>query len=174
MSDHMGVRIELWAAAADKTGIWLVNGGGEAWLSDRLDADSQVHAEVLDLAGQHVPAALLPVIHSPSWRQEGPGVILTYIAVASAPEHVQDFWPGALPVTPELLGATGRPWPHAAEAPPVNRYVDVLLHAVRHLAFLDGTDAGVRKALTRDWKNHLAEWEPALSGLYLGEIQQVA
>lgn len=171
----MGIRIELWVAAADSTGIWLVNDDGEALASDRLDADHEVHADVLDLASASgLPGPLLDVVHSPSWRQEGPGVILTYIAVASAPEHVQDYWPRALPVTPELLGATGRPWPHAAAAPPVNRYVDVLLHAVRHIAFLDIYDGDVRAALTPDWKRHLAEWKPALSGLYLGETQRVA
>ena len=38
MSDHAGVRLELWVLAADKTGIWLIS-GDDAWRTDRVSAD---------------------------------------------------------------------------------------------------------------------------------------
>lgn len=164
MSEHMGIQVELWTVAADKAGIWLL--GDDAWRSDRLAADADVHAEVELLAYQHAPDLALSLIHSTSWRQDGPGIVLTYIAIGQAGEHVQDRYPGALPIATGLLAEVGKPNWHEADAPPVPRYIDVLMHAVRHLRFLRDTDASALEAMSGHWRAHLAEFEPALSGMY--------
>jgi hypothetical protein len=165
MSDHMGVRVELWVVAADQAGIWLLN-GDDAWRSDRISADEDVHAEVELLAYGHAPDLALSVIHSTSWRQDGPGIVLTYVAIGQAGEFVQDRWPHALPITTQLLELVGRPYPHDAAQAPVPRHLDVLVHSVRHLRFLRDTDAPTRDAMSADWRQHLEAFEPALAGLY--------
>ena len=165
MSDHAGVRLELWVLAADKTGIWLIS-GDDAWRTDRVSADEDAFAEIDLLAYGHAPDLALSVIHSTSWRQEASGFVLTFAAIAQAGEFVQDRYPGALPITPGLLGTVGRPAPHDAARSPVPRYIDVLMHSVRHLRFLRDTDAPTRDAMSGDWRRHLEPFEPALAMLY--------
>ncbi len=169
MADHMGVRIELWVVAADQAGIWLLN-GDDAWRTDRISADEDVHAEVELLAYGHAPDLALSVIHSTSWRQDGPGIVLTYVAIGQAGEFVQDRWPRALPITAELLEEVGRAFPHAADEAPIPRHIDVLMHAVRHLRFLRDTDTPTRDAMSADWRRHLEAFEPALSGMYSDRV----
>jgi beta-phosphoglucomutase-like phosphatase (HAD superfamily) len=108
----------------------------------------------------------LDLIHSTSWRVDGPAVILTWIGIARADGLVIDQWPYALPVTTELYEKVGKPITHAADEPPTPRDVDVLIHAVRHLRFLRDTDESARAAMTNAWLQHLSSWEPALSGMY--------
>lgn len=169
MADHMGVRAELWIVAADQTGIWLLN-GDDAWRSDRISADGDVHAEVELLAYGHAPDLALSVIHSTSWRQDGPGVVLTYVAIGQAGEFVQDRWPSALPITTQLVELAGRPYPHDAAQAPLPRHLDVLMHAVRHLRFLRDTDAPTRDAMSAEWRHYLEAFEPALAGMYSDTI----
>jgi hypothetical protein len=169
MADHMGVRVELWVVAADQAGIWLVS-GDDAWRSDRISADEDIHAEVELLAYGQAPDLALSVIHSTSWRQDGPGVVLTYIAIAQAGEFVQDRFPAAVPITTELLELVGRPYPHDAAQAPTPRHLDVLMHAVRHLRFLRDTDAPTRGAMSAEWRRHLEAFEPALSGMYSDRV----
>jgi hypothetical protein len=168
MTEHMGILLEVWPVAADRDGIWLL--ADDAWRSDRLPADTRPHGEVELLAYQHAPDLPIAVYHSTSWRFDDPGVILTYIAVANLGEHVQDWWPLARPVTLDLLATVGKPWPHRADAEPVPRYLDVLVHAIRHLRFLRDTDAETSAALGPWWARHLEVFEPALSGLYTDRI----
>jgi hypothetical protein len=105
---------------------------------------------------------------------DGPSVVLTWIAVlgvdgyaeADGEVFVQDVWPGAVPLGPALAGAVGPTIPHGPLDPPTPRYIDVLLHGVRHLRFLLDTDAHVRDALNEHWRRHLAELTPALAGMY--------
>lgn len=161
MSDHMGVSVELWPLAADGTGIWLVS-GGDAWRSDRIMADSFIQTEVELLAAEYLPGVVLQVTHQTSSRQDKSGIVLTYVAIAEAPEFVQDRWPGALPLTTELLGEVGKPFPHAPNGAPLPRRIDVLLHSVRHLRNLRDTDVPTSDALTQHWRRHLEPFEPAL------------
>ena len=165
MSEHMGVRVELWLLAGDGTGIWLTS-GGDAWRSARIDADQFIQSEVELLAHEYVPDVVLKVTHSSSWRQDKSGLIVTYVAIAEAPEFVQDRWPGALPLTTELLGEVGKPFPHAPNGAPLPRRVDVLMHAVRHLRFLRDTDAPTSAAMDANWKRHLEPFEPALACMF--------
>jgi hypothetical protein len=160
----MGIRVEVWPVAADGSGIWLLT--EDAWRSDLIPADSEIHGEVELLAYQHAPDLPISVIHSTSWRQEPPGIVLTYVAVAAAGEFVQDYYPAARPVTLDLLAVAGKPYPHRADQAPVPRYLDVLIHAVRHLRFLLDTDTETADALGPHWARQLAPFEGALSGLY--------
>lgn len=166
MSEHMGAIIELWVVAADRTGIWVLNRGAEPWYTDRIMADQFVHSEVELLACEHAISQALPVIHSTSWRQEGPHIVLTYLAIADAGPFVQDAWPDAVPLTAEVLNDVGHAIPHAANTPPLNRTFDVLINGIRHLRYLRDHDAPARAAMSDDWKRHLGPVEPALAGYY--------
>lgn len=169
MSEPMTVRVEVWPVAADKLGIWLVS-GEDAWRPALpVMADSEPHAEVeLALAerGASDKAALL---HSTSWRVDGTSLVVTYLAVIRCDSLVREDWPNALPLSAELPAAVGTPPTNSAVEPPAPRYVDVLMHAIRHLRFLLDTDGTARAALDEQWHRHLAPLEPALAGLYIEE-----
>ncbi|MQA15580.1 MAG: hypothetical protein GEV09_15865 [Pseudonocardiaceae bacterium] len=162
--EHMGVVPEVWPVAADELGIWLLS-GRDAWRGDRIPADSEPHFEVEGLLYAHrVERAAL--LHSTSWRPDGPHVVLTYMAVIGVNELVRDEWPAALPVSAELLPHVGNPFPHGPTEVPVARDIDVLHHGLRHLRFLLDTDSSARDALTRWWKEHLSQLTPTLAGMY--------
>jgi hypothetical protein len=165
MGEPMAAHVEVWPLAADRTGIWLLS-GGDAWRAGPIPADSDPLFEVQLLAGQHDPRMQLDLIHSTSWRVDGPAVILTWVGIAEADGLAVEQWPHALPVTPELYEKVGRPFTHAANEPPTPRDIDVLMHAIRHLRFLRDTDDSARAVMTQAWLDHLAAWEPALAGMY--------
>jgi len=163
----MSVRIELWPLAADDLGIWLIS-GEDAWRSGPVASDTEPHAEAELLTAMHLgPDAAAGLYHSTSWRTDGQSVILTYVACFPyRGEFVRDSWPGALPITARMLEVVGRPFTHGPADPPTPRYVDVLMHAIRHLRFLKDTDESARRAMTGAWRQHLSAFEPALSGMY--------
>jgi hypothetical protein len=173
MGEPMSVLVEVWPVAADDLEIWLLS-GGDAWRSMPVPADNEPHAELELLIYQHMGAVRADLYHSTSWRADGPHVILTYVAVFHSDlEFVRGRWADALPITPEMYEKVGRPPSHEPTDPPTPRYVDVLLHAIRHLRFLKDTDASARAAMTPAMQERLSAWEPALSGMY-GEHQQSA
>jgi hypothetical protein len=160
----MGVTAECWPLAADAAGIWLLS-GDDAWRTDRIDADSEPHFEVEALLwARACPEAAL--LHSTSWRVDGQRCVLSYVAVIDLPDLVLQHWPTARPVSPELLPAVGSPVLLPAAEAPVPRYVDVLHHGIRHLAFLRQTDAPARAVLGGSWPAHLDALRPALAGMY--------
>jgi len=166
--EPMTVRVEVWPVAADDVGIWLV-GGGDAWRNTLpVMADSEPHAEVELLLSQHSARDSVTWLHSTSWRPEGTSVMLTYLAALRTSGPVRVEWPDALPVSPDLLSAVGKPFPHAADAPPVPRHIDVLLHGLGHMATLTapGRDATTAAALTGHWTQHLTAFEPTVAGMY--------
>lgn len=164
MSEHLGVRVEVWPLAADELGIWLLS--GDPWCTPRVPADSEPHAELELLLLEHgMPRPLL--LHSTSWRPEGAAIVLTYAVVIPVTDLVRGQWPEALPVSTDLLPAVGNPPAHGAADIPVPRHVDVLHHGLRHLTMLMQTDASARDVLTDHWATHLAQLEPALAGMYL-------
>jgi len=166
MGEPMAARVELWPLAADQTGIWLVS-GGDAWRSSLpIPADSDPLFEVKLLASEHDAQMQLDLIHSTSWRVDGPSLVLTWVGIAHADDLVIDQWPAALPVIPKLHDKVGNPLTHAANEPPTPRDIDVLFHAIRHLRFLRDTDESARAVMDEAWLTHLGEWEPVLSGLY--------
>jgi hypothetical protein len=180
MCDLKTVGIEVWPAAADPEAIWLAD--RDAWRDGPLRADTTVHYEVQRLLFEHdidpddlalfvkLPEATpqAGVIHSTSWRDAGPVVVLTYLAVVRMEGYVLETWPDAVPVTSALLDAEGKPVPHrAAEAPTVGTMY-VLLHGLRHLKFQIGPwgDANIAAAMDRNWRRHLHALKPALATMY--------
>lgn len=163
--EKMGCSVECWPLAADEHGIWLIS-GGDAWRSPPIPADSEPHFEIELLIASH-ESDRPELVHSTSWRADGPAIVLTYIATFSTLGRlVPKCWPSAAPVPADLLRAVGKPFSHGAAEVPVPRYIDVLLHGIRHLRFLRDTDATARSVLTGHWAEHLAQLEPALSGMY--------
>lgn len=167
--EPMCVRVEIWPLAADDVGIWLLS-GDDAWRPALpVGAASEPHAEVeLALLGNGVEESSVVLLHSTSWRTDGPAVVLTYVVVLQPSSGlVRDDWPEARPVSAQLPGAVGKPPVNSPTAPPAPRYVDVLLHAIRHLRFLLDTDSAARDALSGPWRQHLQHLEPALAGMYV-------
>lgn len=163
MNETMNVVVEVWPLAADEAGIWLLD--RDAWRSAPIPADSEPHFEVeLTMAehGLHDVALL----HSTSWRPDGPSVVLTYVAAVHVAGPVRAEWSAAEPVPADLLPVVGNPLPHGAAEAPVPRYIDVLHHAIRHLCFLADTDAAARQALVGYWPTYLEHLAPALAGMY--------
>ena len=166
MSEPMNLTVEVWPVVADEAGLWLVS-GDDAWRFGPVPADSDVHYEVEFLMADHgVTGQDVAAVHSTSWRPDGPSVVLTYMAAVKADGFALDRWPGALPITPELAEAVGRPPTHAANEAPVPRYVDVALHGLRHLAYLIDHDRTNADAMGDLWRQHLAPFEPAMAGMY--------
>lgn len=165
MGEPMAVQVEVWPLGADNNGVWLLS-GGDAWRTGPIPADSEPFFEVKLLVGQHDPRMHFDLIHSTSWRVDGPAIILTWVGIAQTHDLVIDQWPNALPVTTEMFAKVGNPITHAANEPPTPRDIDVLLHAVRHLRFLRDTDESARAVMSETWLRHLATWEPALAGMY--------
>lgn len=169
--ERKGVQLEVWPVATDESGVWLR--GDDALYTDTVPQDHPVHFEVVtalaDAGFTFVEGRLpqVPLLHSTSWRDDGPRTILTYVAVADVrTRFVLDSWPQALPITDALLATVGAPPPHAADERPMPRNIDVLTHAVRHLAFLRLYDATSAAALPAAWEQHLAHLQPTLAGLY--------
>lgn len=173
----MMTRVEVWPLAADPVGIWLC--APDAWRpSTPIMSDSQPHDEVvLELARQGVTPGDTAILHSTSWRVDGQGVILTYVAVLNTPgpsPMVRAHYPLAQPLALEMHKLVGRPAAHAPDQPPVPRRIDVLLHGVRHLRFLRDNDAQVSRALGDWWHTHLDQWAPALFAMYHDQPRQEA
>ena len=164
MTEYRRVVVELWRVAADDAAVWLI--GGDALYSGPIPQDTPAHFEVENLltdAGHRS----VPIVHSTSWREDGPWTILTYIAVVDpGSDDVLARWPDALPVTAIRMSDVGKPPVHAANQRPDPRNVDVLVHALRHLAHLKMFDDEAGAALPVAWEKHLAELNPALAGLY--------
>jgi hypothetical protein len=172
MTEPMTSRVEVWPVAADTAGIWLLS-GDDAWRPRLpIPADSEPHAEVELTLAQHGATEGVALLHSTSWRVDGPSVVLTYIAVIRPRGLVLDEWPHALPITPEVVEAVGQPPTHGPTEVPVPRYIDVVAHSVRHVAYLRDTDATSRDALDEHWLRALEPMRPALAGMY--EIQHRA
>jgi hypothetical protein len=161
------VRAEVWGLSADDEGIHLIS-GGDAWRSDSIPADTDPHWTVQQILRSHGALDAAKIVHSTSWRAEDDSVILTYVAALDCPD-VADHWPGAQLLSQALPEVVGIPLTHAADQPPTPRYVDVLLHALRHLRFLLDHDATAAAAFSEAWRMHLREFAPALAGMYAAE-----
>jgi len=165
MSENMSVIPEVWPVAADSLGIWLIS-GDDAWRTAAVPADSGPHFELdLELWTRGIRDRVT-LMHSTSWRADGPHLIVTYMAVVRADDFVRDLWPGALPVTARLLSAVGKPPVHAPTRPPAPRYIDALMHGLRHLRFLLDYDTASTAAMGEQMRAHLAPLTPALAGMY--------
>lgn len=167
MSEPMQVWPEVWPLAADEAGIWLLSGPEGAWTPGAsVSADSEPHSEVELLLAEHGALADTALLHSTSWRIDGPALVVTYVAVIALGDHVRASWTGAIPVSVEAAHRVGPAPAHAPTHPPAPRYIDVLRHAVRHLAFLRDHDATTAATLPEPWSAHLTRIQPALAGMY--------
>jgi len=165
MAENMSVIPEVWPVAADRAGIWLIS-GDDAWRTMAVAADSEPHFELeLEMMGRGVRDRVT-MMHSTSWRVDGPHLIVTYMAVVEAGDLVRGIWPGARPITVALADAIGKPPAHAPTEAPAPRYIDVLVHGLRHLRFLMDTDASNAAAMGPLMRQHLEPLRPALAGLY--------
>ena len=166
MLEDMKVRVEVWPLAADQASLWLLS-GDDAWRNGNVPADGDVHFEVVSLLTDHgIWQADTTALHSTSWRPDGPAIVVTYMAVVSVPGFIKDRWPHARPVTREFADAVGKPPTHAAADAPVPRFCDVLLHGLRHLAYLAERDQETAEAMGALWREHLAPLEPVLATMY--------
>lgn len=164
MCEHRTLSVEVWPVAADEVGIWLLS-GADAYRSGPVPAHLDLHAAARELLIRHcIPAPTL--LHGTSWREDGSATMHTYVAIVPVDGLVRQRYGEAEPVsrlTPMLVGP---PIPAEADARPRVRYIDVLMHAVRHLRFLMATDAAARSVLAPPWPQHLGAFEPVLSGMY--------
>jgi hypothetical protein len=165
MSEHLGVVVEVWPVAADNAGIWLIS-GDDAWRSDRIDSDHEPHDEVEYLLANHGLADSAALLHSTSWRMDEHAVVLTYMSVIKSAGPIPETWADARPVSAALLAVVGQPAPSPVTAPPAPRYIDVLMHGIRHLRFLMDSDSAARDALPDMWRRHLEPITPVLAGMY--------
>ena len=167
MSEHMGVRVEVWPISADAAGFWLLSGNQQWMAPGRVPADDEPESDVAWLLSTHEARA--SYIHSTSWRTGGPNIVLTYIAVIDlAGEPVRSKWRDALPIEPGLLmDQVGAPKASPPLHSPNVRHLDVLLHAIRHLAYLADHDGEADVQLDDMWHRHLVDVRPELARMFL-------
>lgn len=92
------------------------------------------------------------ILHSTSWRHRGEEVVLTYLATLED-ISVPDSWE-VVPVGRAELARGDKTAP-----PPVIGILQVLEHALRHLAWLVKDDSEIQEAIPH-WKDVLAEYTP--------------
>lgn len=169
--------VEVWPVAADESGLWLLS-DGSLLAPTPVGADGDPFADVglvLDQIGYPArglddadrPGVL--TVHSTSWRMSGPAVILTFIAALEPMNrvtYVADMDVVSHPVALRLFDRVGRPATHGPGRAPQVRDIDVLMHGLRHFAFLVQHDATEAEALGPVWAQWLAQWQPTLAGMY--------
>lgn len=175
-NESMTARVEVYALAADEGGLWSLGGLKTIRPDIPIPADSEPHAEVelamrrfgLVLEDDEKTGARADVLalHSTSWRAEGQSIILTYVAVAMLGCPARERFPEALPVTLEVAAKVGKPIPHHPADAPTPRYIDVLMHAIRHLRYLIDHDAPFAAVLTDDWRRALEPLKEIVAGMY--------
>jgi len=99
-----------------------------------------------DVVGQPLLA------HSTSWRRDRDAVILSFLVVVDR-ALAEDM--GSRPVDRAELARS-----EASAAPADIGYVQVLEHALRHLAWLVAEDPVARQVLSEAWKRALARYTP--------------
>lgn len=165
MAEDMPVLVEGWVVAADPPGIWLR--GGDALRTAHVPADSGPHFELeLELFEHGIRREEVALMHSTSWRADGPHLIVTYMVVVKADDLVRGIWRDAVPITVQAADVVGRPRTHAPAEPPEPSDFHVLMHGLRHLKYLLDHDATSAAALGPLWRRHLAPFEPALAQMY--------
>lgn len=100
-----------------------------------------VHRAVADQFGEP------PVLHSTSWRHEEESILLTFLAVLDDPPDVDGV------AVPHVGLACGT----SSSAPREVDATEVLVHGLRHLAWLAAEDTEVRAALGAEWRGVLAD-----------------
>jgi hypothetical protein len=171
MSEPMTVHIECWPVAADDAGIWLLSGRDALRTSLPVAADTGPDAEAKLLLAGHDLLDDLVLGHFTSWHIDGSWHVDTYIAVIHCAGYVRERWPDAEPISAALAEAVGRPPTHGATEAPTPRYIDTLLHGLRHLRLLLDYDATAAAVMPTAMRRALEPLTPALAGLYDEEHQ---
>ena len=147
-------------------GLWLVS-GDDAWRTAPVPSDSGPHFELeMELALHHIHDDQVLLMHSTSWRADGPCLIVTYMVVVDPGDLVRGIWPDARPITVQAADEVGMPQTHAPDEPPEPSDFHVLMHGLRHLKYLIEHDGTAAVALGGLWSEHLGPFEPALAGMY--------
>lgn len=188
--------VEVVPLAADPVGIHLlsgqrllraatplVEGGGDSFAESRLLLTGPVRIRlnpedpdgpVVETGALGVDDDDLAVLHGTSRteytsdREVGSQIRSTFVAVVRCDGLVGQRWPGAWLLSPQMVRAMP-PEPHGAAEAPTGRDLDVVHHAVRHLALLMIYDAGAAAALGGPdswWGRHLAGLTPSLTRMY--------
>ena len=166
MANDMPVIAEGWPIAADTAGLWLVSGDGP-WRTGPVPSDSGPHFELeLELFGHGIGRGQVALMHSTSWRADGPCLIVTYMVVVRADDLVRGIWRGARPVNMKTVDAVGKPPAHGPTEPPAPSDFHVLMHGLRHLRFLMDWDPREAAAMGEQMQRHLEPLTPALAGMY--------
>jgi hypothetical protein len=161
----MTVHIEVWPITADEIGLWLVS-GDDCWRAGPVMADDEPHSEVKYAITRHMLLDDVTLLHSTSWRVDGPHVVLTYMALVRTADLVRETWPSAMPINLDLAKAVGKPLGYKPSEAPTPRHIDVLMHGLRHLRFLMSTDSANAAAIDPQTQQHLAKLDPALAIMY--------
>ena len=123
--------------------------GAAPWIIELESAEHPVETVeriVRDVIG---PARL---VHSTSWRRDRDAVILSFVVVIGQELR------GAMPSEP--IGRTELARSAATAAPADISHLQVLEHALRHLAWLADDDAVVAAELSPEWRTLLAGYVP--------------
>lgn len=170
-------RAEAWLFGADDYGLWVLP-GGYPLQSGPIPARLGVRETTGLLLRNAGVTGHLVTLHGTSDRDEDGCIIATHAAVVDCPAGsdggpgILHHWPDAVPLGWDLFEEVDRPAPHhPVEAPERILYVDVAVHAARHLAWLIMTDSDERAAMPPLVRQHLELLRPELFKRYeRGEV----
>lgn len=169
----MGVVAEVFAFAASEHGIWHLP-GLDPLQSAPIPVSLGIGPATAGLLETFGVTGNLALMHGTSDRDEDGCAILTHAAVVDCPDPLH-HWRDAVPVAWSLFDEVHAPPPHAPTEPPAEiRYIDVLLHALRHLAYHQMTDSDGRAAMPPLMAAHLSLLRPELFRRYERYQPQVA
>jgi hypothetical protein len=123
--------------------------GPVPWVIQLDDVEHPVDAVTRIIRGLVGPPLL---VHSTSWRRDGPAVILSFLAVISPEQTV------GMPTAPIPRAELARS--DATAAPATIHHAQVLEHGLRHLAWLAEDDEVVAGRLSHGWRLALAGYVP--------------
>jgi hypothetical protein len=123
--------------------------GATPWILQLADAEHPMEAVERIVTGLVGPPLL---VHSTSWRRDGPAVILSFVIVIG-PEQVSGM--ASAPIHRAELARS-----EATRAPASIGHAQVLEHGLRHMAWLAQDDEVVAARLTGEWRQALAAYVP--------------
>lgn len=123
--------------------------GATPWILQLADTEHPMEAVERIVTGLVGPPLL---VHSTSWRRDGPAVILSFVIVIG-PEQVSGM--ASAPISRAELARSD-----ATRAPVSIGHAQVLEHGLRHMAWLAQDDEVVADRLTGEWRQALAAYVP--------------
>ena len=123
--------------------------GAKPWIIELDDVEHPVEAVDRIVRGL-VGAPLL--VHSTSWRRDGPAVILSFVVVIGSEQA------SGMASEPIRRAALARS--EATRAPSAIGHEQVLEHGIRHLAWLAQDDEAVAHRMSPDWRRALGDYVP--------------